>query len=126
MSLPKITTLPSYMTTPLNELKKEYMKSIKPIEKSSSPRNSPKAKSPRKSPKAESPISSKHVKTLSKLQTIVEEKINDASILPPIKKRSHKNYNNRYPEALPQITKLGGKKRTRKNKSNRRRTLRKK
>ena len=28
MSLPKITTLPSYMTTPLNELKKEYMKSI--------------------------------------------------------------------------------------------------
>lgn len=117
MSLPKITTLPSYMTTPLNELKKEYMKSIKPIEKSSSPRNSPKAKSP---------ISSKHVKTLSKLQTIVEEKINDASILAPIKKRSHKKYDNRYPKVLPQITKLGGKKRTRKNKSNRRRTLRKK
>ena len=126
MSLPKITTLPSYMTTPLNELKRDVLKSIKPIEKSSSPRNSPKAKSPRNSPKAKSPISSKHVKTLSKLQTIVEEKINDASILAPIKKRSHKKYDNRYPKVLPQITKLGGKKRTRKNKSNRRRTLRKK
>ena len=57
------------------------MKSIKPIEKS------------------KSPISSKNVKSLSKLQTIVEEKINDASILPPIKKRSHKNYNNRYPRS---------------------------
>lgn len=107
MSLPKIKN-PSYLETQLNELKKEYMKSIKPIEKS------------------KSPISSKNVKSLSKLQTIVEEKINDASILAPIKKRSHKNYNNRYPEALPQITKLGGKKRTRKNKSKRRRTLRKK
>lgn len=108
MSLPKITKVPSYMTTPLNELKKEYMKSIKPIEK------------------LKSHISSKNVKSLSKLQTIVEEKINDASILAPIKKRSHKKYDNRYPKALPQITKLGGKKRTRKNKSNRRRTLRKK
>jgi hypothetical protein len=93
------------------------MKSITSIEKSSSPRNLPKAKSPR---------NSKHVKTLSKLKTIVEEKINDASTLGPIKKRSHKKYDYRYPEALPQITKLGGKKRTRKNKSNRRRTLRKK
>jgi len=36
------------------------MKSNKPIEKSSSPR------------KSESPISSKNVKTLSKLQTIIE------------------------------------------------------
>ena len=115
MSLPRIKKEPSYVNTDLKELKRDFLKSIKPIEKS------------------KSPISSKNVKSLSKLQTIVEEKINDASILPPIKKRSHKNYNNRYPEALPQITKLGpqitklgGKKRTRKNKSNRRRTLRKK
>jgi len=126
MSLPKITTLPSFMITDLKELKTEYMKSIKPIAKSSSPRNSPKAKSPRKSPKAESPISSKHVKTLSKLKTNIEDRMNDASTLGPIKKRSHKKHDYRYPEALPQITKLGGKKRTRKNKSNRRRTLRKK
>ena len=107
MSLPKIKN-PSYLETQLNELKKEYMKSIKPIEKS------------------KSPISSKNVKTLSKLKTIIEDQMNDASTLGPIKKRSHKNYDVRYPEALPQITKLGGKKRTRKNKSKRRRTLRKK
>jgi len=107
MSLPKIKN-PSYLETQLNELKKEYMKSIKPIEKS------------------KSPISSKNVKTLSKLKTIIEDQMNDASTLGPIKNRSHKNYNNRYPNALPQITKLGGKKRTRKNKSKRRRTLRKK
>jgi len=59
MSLPKIKN-PSYLETQLNELKKEYMKSNKPIEKSSSPR------------KSESPISSKNVKSLSKLQTIIE------------------------------------------------------
>ena len=110
-------TLPAYMIAPLDEIK-AYIKNSQNVE---SPRKSQKVVSPRKSQKVESPR-----KTLSKLQTIVEEKINDASILPPIKKRSHKNYNNRYPEALPQITKLGGKKRTRKNKSNRRRTLRKK
>lgn len=108
MSLPIIKRDPSYVKTDLQELKRDFLKSIKPIEKS------------------KSPISSKNVKSLLKLQTIVEEKINDASILPPIKKRSHANYNNHYPKPLPQITKLGGKKRTRKNKSNRRRTLRKK
>ena len=116
--LPRIKkTLPAYMNTPLNEIK-EYIKNSQKVE---SPRKSQKVESPRKSQKVENPK-----KTLSKLQTIVEEKINDASILPPIKKRSDNYNNNRYPVALPQITKLGGKKRTRKNKSNRRRTLRKK
>ena len=98
------------MNTSLNELK-EYIK------------NSQKVESPRKSQKVENPK-----KTLSKLQTIIKDQMNDASILNPIKKRSHKKYDDRYPNSLPKIPeeKSGGKKRTRKNKSNRRRTLRKK
>ena len=49
MSLPRIKKEPSYMTTQLKELKKEYMKSIKPNNKSSSPRKSPKVESPKSS-----------------------------------------------------------------------------
>ena len=109
------------MRTDLKELKRDVLKSITSIEKSSSPRKSPMVESPRKSPKAKSLR-----KKLSKLQTIVEDPMNNAYTLAPIKKRYHETYDNRYPKALPQITKLGGKKRTRKNKSNRRRTLRKK
>jgi len=104
MSLPKRTKVPSYMRTDLNELTHYFKNSLVPIEKSSSPRKSPKAKSP-----------------------IIKDPMKHASILlAPINNCSHKKHDYRYPKALPQITKLGGKKRTRKNKSNRRRTLRKK
>jgi hypothetical protein len=52
--------------------------------------------------------------------------MNDASILAPIKKRKSLNVYNEF--ALPKIPegKFGGKRRTKKNKSNRRKTIRKK
>jgi len=49
MSLPRIKKEPSYVNTDLKELKRDFLKLNKPIEKSSTPRKSPKKESPKSS-----------------------------------------------------------------------------
>ena len=162
MSLPKIRRLPSYMITPLNELKRDFKNSLVPIAKSSSPRKSPMVESPRKSPKKST--SKKRIRD-SQLQTNVvsprpnyhyindmnlSTDYNNLSLINPhditsdaikmTKIKSKRKHKITLPEIitkthgihlindkpiLPPIGK-GGKRRTRKNKSNRRRITLKK
>ena len=143
------------MTTQLKELKKEYMKSIKPNNKSSSPRKSPKVESPKSStmkkrirdaqlqPRIVSPRPNydyinepNDYNNLSLINpydmTLYAPKINSKpqrkyrEQLEPVITQSHGTHLINGKQKLPPIIRKGGKKRTRKNKSNRRRTLRKK
>ena len=176
MSLPRIKKEPSYVNTDLRELKLNFLKSNKPIEKSSTPRKSPKkeipkSSTPRKSPKKEIPKSSsvkKRIRDAPLHTSVVSPRPNyhyindingpdenitfslihpddferDTFKMPEIKSKSKRKHerNISLPDVnthihgirpinfrppLPPIGKKAGKRRTRKHKSNRRRTLKK-
>ena len=150
--------LPNYMKTPLKELQKAHIESI---QKSSTPRKSPKkerspkSSTPRKSPKKKrSPKSSNVVSpcpNYTNYHYINDPNENnlalinpadferDTNKMPEIKSKSKRKHEIKLPDVtaytnsnrpiiskpkLPSIS--AGKRRTRKHKSNRRRTLRKK